>query len=332
MNDVKINVVGDVLENENALIIANHLSVVDHVIFPLLTRRTVDVLHEKIIDNESEEAQEDIGTEGENKGEEPRRGERQDKKLTGNREMGKAVEVPDINESKKEVKKGSKIRFKVLNNEEKVFAKDLSAMLIPKVFFFTWFKIWGVPTISYFKHISQADENWELDGETLVSIFHSFLDLPCNNTQWLILFPEVNIYSDKDLKVHNILGEKYYLPAFKNVLYPRFGAFSNAIGGLYQSKYSRLYDITLIYYNRNKLTGEIIDFRPPSLLSILGVRSRNIETVVLVHVAGKFLSRVPLKRNKLEKYLEHRWIKKDKVIEKLKRRVLAETESYLSDK
>lgn len=272
------------------MIISNHRSIVDHVVFPFLTRKT---LNEKPITSVfSSDSEED------------------------------PVETKKV---KKEVKKGSKIRFKILNNEENMFAKDLTTMLIPKVQFFTWFEIWGIPTINYFKHISQADENWELDGETLVSIFHEFLDTPSNsNTKWLAMFPEVNIFSEKDLKMQNIMGEKHYLPAFENVLYPRFGGFANAVGGLYKTNFTRLYDVTLIYYNRNKTTGEIVNFNPPTLLSVLGLRDFNIETVILVHVAGKFLSRVPLKRNRLEKYLENRWIKKDKLIAKLEKKILQE--------
>jgi hypothetical protein len=233
-------------------------------------------------------------------------------------------------ELKKDIKNGYKIKFKLLNNEENIFTKSLSTLLIPKVKFFTWFKIWNIPTIEVFKHISQSDENWELDGETLVSTFHKFLDSPISNTQWLTLFPEVNIFDEKNLRKQNIFGEKHYLPSFENVLYPRFGAFSNAIGGLYRTKFTRLYDVTLIYYSKNKLTNEIIDFKAPSLLNILGIRDNNVEIIILIHVAGKFLSRVPLKRNRLEKFLENRWIKKDKLIQKLKKRILNENESLLN--
>jgi hypothetical protein len=303
INQIKINIVGDHLENENALIMSNHRSIVDHVIFPYLTRRTLkerDSPSEFSFGSDSEDETEKLGKKEQNKKE------------------------------KKEVKKGSKIKFKILNNEEPIFAKDLTTMLIPKVQFFTWFSIWGIPSVDYFKHISQADENWEMDGETLVAVFHEYLDSTnFNNTKWLTLFPEVNIFSEKDLKMQNIMGEKHYLPQFENVLYPRFGGFANAVGGMYKTNFTRLYDITLLYYNRNMITGEIIDFKPPTLLSILGVRDSSIDTVILVHVAGKFLNRVPLKRNKLEKYLENRWIKKDKLITKLEKRLLKENESLL---
>lgn len=278
------------------MIISNHRSIIDHIIFPFLTRKTLSKLEEHIIDS---------GSDDEKKKE-------------------KTIE--------KKVKKGSKIKFKLLKNEEGLFAKDLSTIMIPKVNFFTWYELWTVPTINYFKHIFQADENWEMDGETLVSIFHRLLDSPSTDgTQWIATFPEVNIFTEKDLKMQNILGEKHYLPTFENVLYPRFGSFANAIGGLYKTKYTRLYDITIIYYNREKTTGKIIDFKSPSLLNILGVRDSNIETVILVHIAGKFLSHIPLKRSKLEKYLESRWIKKDKLIAKLEKRVLNENLKLLNE-
>lgn len=244
----------------------------------------------------------------------------------------KKVKKKKEKEQKKEVKQGYKIKFKILNNEESFFAKDLSSMLIPKNKFFTWFEIWSIPTIDYYQHISQADENWEMDGETLVSVFQNYFESSSSSTttsQWLTLFPEVNILTEKDLRMQNISGEKHYLPILENVLYPRFGAFANAVGGLYKTDFTRLYDITLLYYNRNKVTGEILDFNPPTLLNILGLRNWNIETVLLVNVSGKFLSRVPLKRNKLEKYLENRWIKKDKLISKLKKRIMKENDAIM---
>lgn len=323
LNGVKINIVGDKIENENALIISNHRSIVDHVIFPLLTRRTLTDQQLELL-NETESDDELLDQTPDTK--KAKKQKEKEKKEKEKKEKEKREK-----EMKREVKMGSKIKFKILKNEEKIFAQNLSTMLIPKVKFFTWFEIWSIPTIEYFKHIFQADENWELDGKTLVSLFHKYLDSPLSNTQWLTLFPEVNMFTDKDSRMQNILGEKHYLPSFENVLYPRFGAFANVIGGLYKTNYTRLYDITLVYYNRNKVTKEIIDFRAPSLLNILGIRDDNIETVILVHVAGKFLNRVPLKKNKLEKYLENRWIKKDKLIEKLEKRILRENDKLLTN-
>lgn len=293
---MKVNVTGDHVENENALVVSNHQSIVDHIVFPFLTRRTV---------KDSDLEQLDVSSDSDD-------------------EDAKKKDIQK--EEKKEVKKGSKIKFKILKNEEPFFAKDLSTMLIPKNKFFTWFEIWGIPTIDYFTHISQADENWEMDGETLVTVFQSFLESSANITQWLTLFPEVNLFTEKDLRMQNISGEKHYLPIFEHVLYPRFGGFANAIGGLYKTNFTRLYDVTLLYYNRSKATGEILNFDPPSLLNIFGLRDWDVETVILINVAGKFLSRVPLKRNKLEKYLENRWIKKDKLITKLQKRIMKENE------
>lgn len=249
--------------------------------------------------------------------------------------LNKSKQKKNKKVDKKEVKQGSKIRFKILNNEEKIFAKDLTSMLIPKNNFFTWFEIWSIPTIDYFKHISQADENWEMDSETLVSVFQNYFESilsSFNTSQWLTLFPEVNIFTEKDLRMQNISGEKHYLPTLENVLYPRFGGFANAIGGLYKTEFTRLYDITILYYNRNVITSEIINFKPPSLLNILGLKDWNNETIILINISAKFLSRVPLKRNKLEKYLENRWIKKDKLITKLKKKIMKENYKNITNK
>lgn len=129
---MKVNIIGDHVEDENALIVSNHQSIVDHIVFPYLTRRAV---------NDAELERLNIFSDSDE--------ETSDKKAPPK-------------EEKKEVKKGSKIKFKILNNEEPFFAKDLSTLLIPKNKFFTWFEIWGIPTIDYFTHISQADENWEM--------------------------------------------------------------------------------------------------------------------------------------------------------------------------
>lgn len=309
---MEINVLGDVLENDNALIVSNHQSIVDHVIFHYLTLKTIN-----------------------NRGNDPLLSSKLDE------EQEEEYPLKRLKEQKMEAKVGKK-RLKwnkdingieILKNEQPFFAKNLYTMITPEVKFFTWFEIWNIPTISLFKHISQTDENWELDGETLVSIFQKFLDSSkANYSQWLTLFPEVNIFNEKNSKMQNILGEKHYLPYFENVLYPRFGAFANAVGGLYKTKFTRIYDMTLLYYNKNKTTGEVIDFNAPTLLGVLGLRDENIKTVILVFVAGKFLGRIPLKRNRLEKYLENRWIKKDKLITKLQKKIIKENELIIKEK
>lgn len=193
-------------------------------------------------------------------------------------------------------------------SEVKVRAKSLTGLFVPHLSFFTWFTIWTVPTVEYMKNIFQTDENWELDGETLNSVFNPFFS---QGVQWLVMFPEVNIFTDKISKLQKIMGQKYFLPTLNNVLYPRFGGVVNAIGGLYETKFTRLYDITLVYYKTTS-DGEY-HFGCPNLLDALSGESYKL----IVHVKGKFLSRVPLKRNKLEKWVENRWLKKDKQVEKI---------------
>lgn len=320
INNVKINLMGDDLENDNALIMSNHKSIVDHIIFPYLTRNTLKEsgISSAVISSDSEN--EDFETIKYNT-------KASNNKNKKRKQKPKPKQIKEPN-NKQQM---NNLKIKILNNEKNFFAKDLSIMMIPTIKFFTWFNIWNMPTIEYLKDISQSDENWELDGETLISIFQKFLDQSTTmNLQWLVIFPEVNIFSEKDLKLQNILGEKHYLPTFENVLYPRFGGFANAIGGLYKTKFTRLYDITIIYYNKDLRNGKVINFNPPSLLNILGLRNRNIETTILVYVKAKFLSRVPLKRNRLEKYLENRWIKKDKLISKLQGKILKENEMLLN--
>ncbi|QPG72794.1 hypothetical protein FOA43_000096 [Brettanomyces nanus] len=236
MNEFKIVVAGDNLETENALFISNHLSLVDYIIFPFLTTKTL------------EEAA------------------RQQNNLSG-------LESP-------------------------IYAKDLTSFLLPKLQFFTWFQIWNMPSGRFWARISQTDENWELDGQTLGSTFSEYLE-QSRGTQWLITFPEVNIFTEKNSKMEQIMGEKYYLPHLEHVLYPRFSGFANCIGGLYKAEFNRIYDTTLVYFQRSKETGKIINFTAPNLLQALGLIEDEI--VIIVHIHGKLLNRVRLRRDKLEK-------------------------------
>lgn len=201
----------------------------------------------------------------------------------------------------------------------RVKTKSLTGMFVPHLSFFTWFTIWSVPTVEYIKNIFQTDENWELDGETLTGVFNTFFNK--GGVQWLVIFPEVNIFTEKVSKLQKIMGEKYFLPMMKNVLYPRFGGVINAVGGLYETKFTRLYDITLVYYKIGD-DGQY-KFECPNLMDALGALAgigNNYK--LIVHVKGKFLCRVPLKRNKLEKWVENRWLKKDKLVEKIQHGIL----------
>jgi len=213
----------------------------------------------------------------------------------------------------------SYLTTKSLDNEfgnENMLAKDLTSILLPKLSFFTWYQIWNMPSLQLWRDISQADENWDLDSDTLGSTFNQYLEQK-SGVQWLVTFPEVNIFTEKSSKMEQIMGEKYYLPHLENVLYPRYSGFANCVGGLYKTTFNVLYDISIVYYYKDE-SGNVI-FEGPSLLAAFGLCESDI--TVVVHVHSKLLTRIPLRRDKMEKWLERRWVKKDKQIKNLKEQI-----------
>ncbi|ODV83279.1 hypothetical protein CANARDRAFT_209231 [[Candida] arabinofermentans NRRL YB-2248] len=244
LNGVEIEIIGDQLEVEDALIISNHCSLVDYIIFPYL-----------------------------------------------------------ILESTK---------------DKQAIQEDLSTINLPRLNFFTWFSIWDIPNFRLFRNIYQSDENWELNDDTLQITFNKFLDSNERFVEWLITFPEVNIFSLKDWKLQKSLNEKYYLPNLNNLLYPRYSSFKNVINGLYGSQFTRLYDITIIYYTKNEL-GEI-QFKNPNILEIFGLSDDKYS--IKIHIKAKLMSRLYINKTRLDKWLENKWVKKDKLITTLKNDIL----------
>ncbi|KAH3669068.1 hypothetical protein OGAPHI_001664 [Ogataea philodendri] len=211
---------------------------------------------------------------------------------------------------------GSARKHEKNNEPEKLFAQDLSSILLPKVSFFTWYSIWTIPSLRVFKNVFQADENWELNNETLAFVFKDLLESEA--IEWLVTFPEVNIFTKKDAKLQQGLSEKFYLPNLKNLLYPRYSSFANVVSGLHKTQFTRLYDTSIMYYRQ--APGEPVSFEAPNLLEVFGLYSGKI--TIKIHIHAKMMSRIPLKRNKLEKWLEGKWIKKDRLITKLKDEVI----------
>lgn len=177
----------------------------------------------------------------------------------------------------------------------------------PTVNFFSWFLLWRVPTLRILFHVIQGDENWELDP----LLAESFFDKVFNSAvpEWIVLFPEVNIWTQHNANLQKHQSEKFYLPLMNSVLYPRFSSFSNvmlALNAKNAFKSYTLYDVTVFYRNH---TGEDLPFRPTTLLDVFS----NSEPInIEVYVKKRHTSRVPLKRRKLERWLEHLWVDKDK--------------------
>lgn len=162
-------------------------------------------------------------------------------------------------------------------------------------------------------NLARSDENWELEDSLCKLMFKPILE--SNHPEWIALFPEVNICTQEINLLHNMQSQKYFLPVFENVLYPRFSGFYNVIFTLQSSPrtFTRLYDVT-VWYTREKKMGsdELIDlkeqFRPPTLLECFASKSK---ITVQIHVKSKLLSSIPVKRSKIEKWLEKSWVDKD---------------------
>ncbi|OBA16342.1 uncharacterized protein OGAPODRAFT_93341 [Ogataea polymorpha] len=150
---------------------------------------------------------------------------------------------------------------------EKIFAKDLSSILLPRINFFTWYAIWFIPSFRVFRNVFQADENWELNDETLGFVFKDILDSEV--VEWLVTFPEVNIFTKKDAKLQQGMSEKFYLPVLNNLLYPRYSSFANAVSGLHKTQFTRLYDTSIMYYRQTPQGN--ISFEAPNLLEAFGL-------------------------------------------------------------
>ncbi|KAI5963396.1 hypothetical protein KGF57_001274 [Candida theae] len=184
---------------------------------------------------------------------------------------------------------------------------------LPIVNFFSWFLIWRVPTIKILTHLLKTDENWELEESSILYVFAKLLK--SKFSEWVALFPEVNVWTPEGYKVQQQIGEKYFLPKLENLLYPRYPAFYNIITAMSKFKphpYSNLYDLTILYCRRQ---GDEVDYQPPTLLEIFSSKE---PVTVLVYVKVRSIARIPSKRKKLERYLEHLWKHKDKIMTQIK--------------
>ncbi|RLV90242.1 1-acyl-sn-glycerol-3-phosphate acyltransferase 2 [Spathaspora sp. JA1] len=204
-------------------------------------------------------------------------------------------------------------RVSVLGDYSPVIPSSSEKITLPVVNFFSWFLVWRVPTVKILLHMLKCDENWEIDQKSVAFVFSRLLK--SKNSQWIVIFPEVNIWTKEGAGLQRQLSEKYFLPQFNHLLYPRFSSFFNVITALADIKpqpYSNLYDITILYTRRD---SNEISYQPPTLLEFF---SSKIPITVTINVKIRSVNRIPEKRHKLERYLEHLWRNKDKLIGQLK--------------
>lgn len=179
----------------------------------------------------------------------------------------------------------------------------------PRVSFFTWFSLWTLPSTRTIRNMAKLDENWELSLNAGVQIFKSVLNSSVND--WIILFPEVNVFNSESKSRQDYLGNKYFLPKLNHLLYPRTQSvfsISSALSGDY--KFSKMYDVTICYFARNK--DSTVSLINPTLLDLFAAKS---ETLVVVHVKQRSIKKLKYKRPRLERWLEKVWLEKDAVIQ-----------------
>lgn len=182
--------------------------------------------------------------------------------------------------------------------------------------FFNWNEFWSVPKLTLFWQMVMNDENWFMNYADMEPYLNKQLSKNSNN--WIVLFPEVNILTERTKFIQNQQGEKYYLPKLMNVLYPRFANF-NKIFKFINSKrntelnnFRNLIDFTILYYNPIKN-----QFINPTLFEILTFKQPYF--IIYIDMKVKSINKLPTKPKKLEKWLENNWCEKDKIIDVLER-------------
>lgn len=170
-----------------------------------------------------------------------------------------------------------------------------------QVNFFSWFNLWRVPTIKTIYHMIKCDENWELSQSWTTQIFGRVVESA--KPEWVVLFPEVNIHSPVTAYLQRLQSERYGLPYFDHVLYPRYSGILNAITAVNTAsdKFRRFYDLSISYDLPRTLVG---------LFASKPVRAT-------VRVRSWPISKVPRRRKRLEKFIESIWVAKENALEKL---------------
>ncbi|ODV60738.1 Mum3p ASCRUDRAFT_8338 [Ascoidea rubescens DSM 1968] len=238
--------------------------------------------------------------------------------------------------------------------------------------FLTWALIWQFPSLKLFLNLFNLNENWLLNNDDLTYLFekknllqsfsnHTHDDEKNTNTNknknknininWLILYPEVNIFTLKNLKIQNNNSVTYKF--LSNLLYPRFSflyPFFNYLDDLNINNkkfinlndfnsfnnYNRIYDISIIYYiignnnhshnHNHNHDGENdlnFNFNPPTILQLLlsnNIKSLNIR-ININSIQYPKLRHLKKKKN-FEKWFESYWFKKDKSINLIMKNII----------
>lgn len=179
-------------------------------------------------------------------------------------------------------------------------AQTTSTSAVPTVNFFSWYTLWTVPSLRLLLNMLACDENWELTKLMTSAVFHDMVLSPV--PEWIVVFPEVNIWTPTTAYLQKLQGLDYFLPQFEHMLYPRFSAMYNAVSMAKttgRSKFSTMYDVTISYNHPGA----------PTLATFFA----SLDPIkVIVHVKAHSMLSVPSRRKKLEEWIEKRWIEKDR--------------------
>ncbi|QEO24268.1 hypothetical_protein [Candidozyma auris] len=178
----------------------------------------------------------------------------------------------------------------------------------PQVNFFTWFTLSKAPSVKTLINMLRCNENWELQSQQSDRLFRRVC--ASSAPEWVVLFPEVNIWTEETAYLQSIHSRRYFLPRMTSVLYPRFSSLYNTVWSLKKEraftkipKFTNLYDLSIVHS------------KPVTLLEFFSCKGGH---KVVVNVKQRSFQKVPLRRPKLEKWLESCWVEKNKQIRGMK--------------
>lgn len=159
--------------------------------------------------------------------------------------------------------------------------------------------------------------DWILPVELLPEVFSAMFESPLrqHGGKWVVLFPEVQMFTLTDLQAQRQTLLKQGCRATTSVLYPRFNAFYDTVQLLRDCCYTSVLNVTISYYNvRNPKRV----FRGvPTYLDVLLTCK---EWVVQVDIERVPMSVLSYKERRVTKWLERRWYQKDQQLSSMRRR------------
>lgn len=196
---------------------------------------------------------------------------------------------------------------------------------LARVNFFTWFLIWRVPGVRLLRHMMHCDENWELEQEYALAKMAKILE--SKFTEWVVIFPEVNIWTNESANAQQRMATRYCLPRLENLLYPRYSALYNVVQSVSlidKCPLEDLYNISISYRFSND-QGEYSSANP----TLFNIFCSHSSIYVLIHVSHTRIEKLPTRRSRFERYVERMWIFKDSVVGELYRQEVVFSKSQV---